>query len=121
MAKKTPARGQIWHTNGDPISGREFQGAHYYLVISDGELNRQLGTSMCVPITSGGLLARSTGVTVVIDGSSTDKGNVTGVALCYQIRALDLESRNATYSSKVTPEILDEVIQNIVNLVDPSN
>ncbi|HFE3207851.1 TPA: type II toxin-antitoxin system PemK/MazF family toxin [Providencia stuartii] len=120
MAKKIPAKGQIWHTNGDPISGREFQGAHYYLVISDGELNKKLGTAICVPVTSGGLLARSTGVTVVLDGSSTDKGIVTGVVLCYQIRTLDLASRKATYSSTVNPEILDEVIGKIVDIIDPA-
>lgn len=119
MAKIQPTKGQIWHTNGDPVSGHEFQGAHYYLVISEGSLNKRLGTAICVPITSGGNVARSAGVTVNIDGSSTDKGVVTGVALCYQMRSLDLASRNARYSSKVTPEILDEVIQKIVDIIDP--
>ncbi|MDE9544123.1 type II toxin-antitoxin system PemK/MazF family toxin [Xenorhabdus bovienii] len=120
MAKKIPTKGQIWHTNGDPTSGREFKGSHYYLVISDEKLNKPLGTAIAVPITSAGKLARSSGVTVILDGASTDKGIVTGCVLCHQLRTLDLEARNASYSSSVTPEILDEVIGKIIDIIDPT-
>ncbi|MEX9892499.1 hypothetical protein AB7W78_18960 [Providencia rettgeri] len=40
--------------------------------------------------------------------------------MCYQIRTLDLASRKATYSSTVNPEILDEVIGKIVDIIDPA-
>lgn len=32
--RTSPARGEIWHVNGDPQAGHEFKGAHYHLVIS---------------------------------------------------------------------------------------
>ncbi|WP_338129455.1 hypothetical protein [Xenorhabdus bovienii] len=46
------------------MSGREFKGVHYYLVISEFALNQKLGTVLCVPIISGGGLARSEAITV---------------------------------------------------------
>ncbi|GAA0353070.1 type II toxin-antitoxin system PemK/MazF family toxin [Morganella psychrotolerans] len=117
--KSTPAKGDIWHVNGDPASGKEFKGPHYYLVISDQGINQALGVAICLPITSGGGLARSQSVTVSIDGSSTDKGLVTGVVLCYQIRTMDLAARKASYHSKVAPEIMDEVLGIVVDIIDP--
>ncbi|WP_029991360.1 type II toxin-antitoxin system PemK/MazF family toxin [Morganella morganii] len=120
MAKKTPGKGQIWHTNGDPVSGKEFKGSHYYLVISDEVLHKTLGTAICVPITSAGLRARSTGVTVILDGGSTDSGYITGCVLCHQLRTLDLNARAAKFKTNVTPEILDEVIGKIVDIIDPA-
>ncbi|KER01788.1 type II toxin-antitoxin system PemK/MazF family toxin [Photorhabdus temperata] len=67
--RNVPSKGEIWHADGDPVSGREFKGAHYYLlVISEFALNQKLGTALCVPITSGGGLARSEAIAVYPDG-----------------------------------------------------
>lgn len=120
MVKRvTPDKGQIWHVNGDPVEGREFQGPHYYVVISPKELINALGTAVCVPVTSGGAASRSNAVTVYLDGNSTDTGKVTGVAMCYQLRSLDLSARNAQYTCTVEPHILDEIISLVVDLIDP--
>ncbi|MDC9606662.1 type II toxin-antitoxin system PemK/MazF family toxin [Xenorhabdus griffiniae] len=117
--KNVPGKGEIWHTNGDPVSGREFKGAHYYLVISEFALNQKLGTALCVPITSGGGVARSEAVTVYLDGSSTDTGKITGVVLCYQIRSLDLNESKATYSAQAEPSVVDEVLSKVIDILDP--
>lgn len=114
-----PARGEIWHANGDPQAGREFQGAHYYLVISALALNQAFGTAICVPITSAGAFSRSQGVTVVIDGSSTDNGLVTGVATPFALRAMDLSARGAKHISTAEPHIMDEITTMLIELVDP--
>ncbi|EGT5675413.1 type II toxin-antitoxin system PemK/MazF family toxin [Cronobacter dublinensis subsp. dublinensis] len=119
VTRRAPDKGQIWHIDGDPVEGREFRGPHYYLVISPGELIKALGTAVCVPVTSGGGASRSKGVTVYLDGNSTDTGKVTGVALCYQLRSLDLAARNATYACTVEEHILDEIISLVVDLIDP--
>ncbi|MBE8598126.1 type II toxin-antitoxin system PemK/MazF family toxin [Xenorhabdus sp. BG5] len=118
-SRNFPSKGEIWHANGDPVSGREFKGAHYYLVISEFALNQKLGTALCVPITSGGGIARSEAVTVYLDGSSTDTGKITGVVLCYQIRSLDLNERKATYSAQATPGIVDEILTKVIDILDP--
>ncbi|MBD1229438.1 type II toxin-antitoxin system PemK/MazF family toxin [Xenorhabdus griffiniae] len=114
-----PSKGEIWHANGDPVSDREFKGAHYYLVISEFALNQKLGTALCVPITSRGGIARSEAVTVYLDGSSTDTGKITGVVLCYQIRSLDLNELKATYSAQATPGIVDEILTKVIDILDP--
>lgn len=120
VRRRTPQKGDIWHINGDPVEGREFKGPHYYLVISPGELVAALGTAVCIPVTSGGGAARSKAVTVYLDGNSTDTGKVTGVALCYQLRSLDLAARKAIYAAKVEPHIMDEILAMVVDLIDPS-
>ncbi|EGL4347720.1 type II toxin-antitoxin system PemK/MazF family toxin [Salmonella enterica] len=117
--RRTPAKGEIWHINGDPAEGHEFKGAHYYLVLSERELVAAMGTAMCVPVTSGGALARSKSTAVYIDGNSTDTGKITGVALCHQIRALDLAARKAVYTCKADSQLVDEIIMMIVDLLDP--
>lgn len=119
VARRVPQKGEIWHVNGDPVEGREFKGPHYYLVISQRELVAALGTAVCIPVTSGGNAARSAAVTVYLDGNSTDNGTVTGVALCYQLRSLDLAARKASYSAKVEPHIMDEILTRVVDLIDP--
>ncbi|HHR5880499.1 TPA: type II toxin-antitoxin system PemK/MazF family toxin [Providencia alcalifaciens] len=116
---KRPHKGQIWHINGDPVAGKEFKGPHYYLVVTDTQINTALGTSICVPITSGGSRARTQNVTVYLDGSSTDTGNITGCILCYQLRSLDLIARKATYSATLNEDIFEEVLSNIIDIIDP--
>lgn len=117
--RRIPSKGEIWHVDGDPVSGREFKGAHYYLVISEQALVAKLGTAICVPITSGAGLVRSASVTVYLDGNSTDTGKITGVALCYQVRALDLAMRGATYAAKAETHVVNEVLGLVVDLIDP--
>ncbi|WP_456310070.1 type II toxin-antitoxin system PemK/MazF family toxin [Serratia proteamaculans] len=119
VSRRVPQKGEIWHVNGDPVEGREFNGPHYYLVISPRELVTALGTAVCVPVTSGGGAARSKAVTVYLDGDSTDTGRVTGVALCYQLRSLDLAACNASFTAKVEPHIMDEILSVVVDLIDP--
>ncbi|PHM70533.1 type II toxin-antitoxin system PemK/MazF family toxin [Xenorhabdus sp. KJ12.1] len=117
--RSIPSKGEIWHASGDPVSGREFKGAHYYLVISEFALNQKLGTALCVPITTGGGFARSEAVTVYLDGASTDTGKITGVVLCYQIRSLDLNERKATYSAQAEASIVDEILAKVIDILDP--
>lgn len=117
--RRTPGKGEIWHVNGDPVSGREFKGAHYYLVISHSELVKALGTAVCLPITSAGMKSRNENVAVYLDGSSTDTGKVTGIVMCYQLRSMDLSARGATYAAKVDPAVMDEIMGLVVDLIDP--
>lgn len=119
VSRRVPQKGEIWHVNGDPVEGREFKGPHYYLIISQRELVAALGTAVCVPVTSGGGASRSQGVTVYLDGNSTDTGKVTGVALCYQVRSLDLTARRASYAATVEPHVMDEILSLVVDLIDP--
>ncbi|WP_233593104.1 PemK family transcriptional regulator [Candidatus Pantoea deserta] len=46
-------------------------------------------------------------------------GKVTGVALCYQLRSLDLKARRASYAATVEPHVIDEILSLVVDLIDP--
>lgn len=107
------------HQLDDHIAGREFKSQHFYIVISREALIRSLGTAVCIPVSSGAQASRSGGVTVPLDGGSTDTEIVTGVAMCYQLRSLDLAERGATYVGKVDPVIMNNILSLVVDLIDP--
>ena len=48
-----------------------------------------------------------------------DTGKVTGVALRYQLRSLDLTARRASYAATVEPHVMDEILSLMVDLIDP--
>lgn len=116
---RIPKKGEIWYVDPDPTSGKELRNPHYFIVISEQALNKALGVAICCPISSGGNAARSQSVTVAIDGNSTKSGKVTGVILCHQVRALDLEARNAKYATESESYLIDEVVMKLVDLIDP--
>lgn len=119
MVIRVPKKGEIWYVDPDPTKGHELRFPHYFIVVSDELLNQALGTAICCPISTGGNAARSQNVTVVLDGSSTASGKVTGVILCHQVRALDLKERQAKYATKAEDYLIDEVIMKLVDLIDP--
>ena len=91
---------------------------HRFLVITPAAINR-LGIAMLVPITGGGAFARSTGLTVPITGHDT-----TGVAVCNQVRSLDLEARSlaksARYIETLDPATTGEIIARVLSVIDPA-
>src|SRR3954463_11616743 len=107
-------RGDIYHVNLNPISGREQAGSRYVMVITTNEFNR-LGTPLVCPITQGGNFARDRGFAVSLSGTGT---NAQGVVLCNQPRILDLQSPGGTFVEKVPTAIIDEVIARLATLLE---
>lgn len=64
-------------------------------------------------------MAEVLAVTVYFDRDSTDTGIVKRVALCYQLRSLDLLAHKAGNTAKVEPHIMDEILPVVINLIDP--
>lgn len=116
---RTPHRGEIWHFNPDPVAGHELRGPHYCIVITDKALNSALKVAMCCPISTGANAARSEGVTVNILPYDTDNGNLRGVVLCHQLKAVDLIARDAKFYAIADEALICEVINKLVNLIDP--
>lgn len=107
-------RGDVYHVDLNPISGREQAGARYVMIVSPREFNR-LGTSLVCPITQGGNFARHAGFAVSLMGV----GAITqGVVLCNQARMLDLESRKAKFIEKLPTAVVDEVIAKLLTLLE---
>lgn len=108
-------RGEIWHVDLNPTSGREQQGARYVLIVSPEAFNRATGTAIVCPITIGGGAARMKGFAVSLSGAGT---NATGVVLCDQIRTIDLRARNGRRSEDAPDFIVDEVLARIQPLFE---
>lgn len=114
-----PHKGEIWHLKSEHAQGHKSQNEQYYLVISPRELATKLDVSVCIPVISGGVVSSAHGVTIRLDGGSTNTGSVEGLALCYQLQSLKLTDRNARYAATVAPRVMDEVLSQIVDLIDP--
>lgn len=120
MAKRSvPAKGEIWLINPDPTSGHELRGPHYFLVVTEAALNAAMGVSLCCPISTVATGARSAGVTVAVTADSTENGEVRGVVLCHQVRALDLKERKAQCYTKAESCLIDDVVMKLVDIIDP--
>lgn len=107
-------RGDIYHVNLNPTSGREQAGARYVMVVTVRAFN-QLGTPIICPITQGGDFARQRGFAVSLSGTGL---RTNGVVLCNQPRVLDLESRGAKFAEKAPPEIIGEVLSKVATLFE---
>ncbi len=78
------------------------------------DFNR-LGTPLVAPITTGGNFARMRGFAVTLAGAGT---KATGVVLCHQLRALDLQARKARFSEKAPDSVVDEVLAKVAALLE---
>lgn len=108
-------RGEIWHVDLNPTSGREQQGARYVMIVSPDAFNRATGTAIVAPITTGGGGSRLKGFAVTLSGAGT---NATGVVLCDQLRTLDLRARGGRRSEAAPDFITDEVVARIATLFE---
>ena len=106
---RIPSRGEIWHVNLNPASGKEQQGIRPVLVVSEKELNR-LGLCVVCPITQGGQQSRYAGFAVTLMGTGTE---TQGVVMCNQPRTIEMGSRNGRFIEDVTDELIEEVLARV--------
>lgn len=99
-------RGDIWLVNLNPTAGREPQGLHPVLVVSDAAFNR-LGLTVVCPITQGGQQSRFAGFAVTLMGSGSE---TQGVVMCNQPRTIDMVVSQGRWVERVTPGLLSEVM-----------
>ncbi|WP_349570847.1 type II toxin-antitoxin system PemK/MazF family toxin [Azotobacter salinestris] len=119
MVKRPPAvpgRGEIWHLNFDPSTGREMLGEHYCLVLSKREFNEAFGLALVCPISQGAAhQARSHGFLITLMGTGTDtQGNIHS----HQVRTLDWRVRRATFKEKAPAEIVQQVLDCVGALLE---
>lgn len=108
-------RGEIWHVDLNPTSGREQQGRRYVLIVSPDRFNAVSGTAVVAPITSGGMAARMKGFTVSLSGAGT---NATGVVMCDQLRTIDLKARGGKRFETAPDFIVAEVLARLTTLFE---
>ena len=113
-----PERGDVYWIDPNPIAGREMRDRHPYVVITPRPINA-LGVSMTVPVTSGGQIVRRIGLAVPIQGKQ-----ITGVAVCNQVRSFDIEARverrTARYVERLDAETTGEIVARVLSAIDPA-
>lgn len=105
-------RGQIYQVDLNPTAGHEQSGFRPVLVVTQKLFNTS-GTPIVCPITHGGAHARNRGFAVELNGTKTD-----GIVLCHQLRAVDLQARNARYVETVPQDLLDEIMARIAAILE---
>ena len=114
---RRPGPGDVYWIDPNPVAGREMRDRHRFVVITPREINA-LGFAMAVPVTTGGGFARNMGLTVAITGHGT-----TGVAVCNQVRAFDIEARaragSARYVETLDDATTNEIVSRVLSVIDP--
>ncbi|EKT4468184.1 type II toxin-antitoxin system ChpB family toxin [Pseudomonas putida] len=109
------ARGDIVRVCLDPTLGREQQGnSRPALVLTPAAYNAS-GLAVIVPITQGGDFARHAGFAVTLSGAGTQ---TQGVILCNQLRAVDLEARNAKRIESAPGVVIEDALARVQTLFD---
>ena len=106
---RQPDRGDIWHLDFTPSTGKEMLGKHFAFVISPKAFN-QRGLTYVAPITTGGNLARSQGLSVTLSGTGM---KTTGVIDLTQIRAVDMGARHGVYIESSVDAVVCDVFDRI--------
>ncbi|MCQ1838741.1 type II toxin-antitoxin system PemK/MazF family toxin [Neorhizobium galegae] len=113
-----PKRGDVFLVDLNPVVGNEMRDDHRCVVITPREINL-VGMCLTVPITTGGAFTRKVGLAVNISGHKT-----TGVALCNQVRALDIlervKQKTAKHVDTLDTSTTDEIVARVVSMIDPA-
>ncbi|GGA92415.1 mRNA interferase PemK [Brucella endophytica] len=113
-----PKRGDVFLVGLNPVVGNEMRDDHSCVVITPREINL-VGMCLTVPITTGGAFTRKAGLAVNISGHKT-----TGVALCNQVRALDIlervKQKTAKHVDTLDASTIDEIVARVVSMIDPA-
>ena len=107
-------QGEIWIVDLEPTLGHGQRGKRPVLVVSPDSVHTHLLPIVC-SITRGGVLPRLTGLAVSLAASGT---RTSGVVLCHQIRALDIQARRGRRIETVPEPILNEVLAKLTALFE---
>lgn len=116
VRRGVPRQGDVYWIDPNPVAGREMKDRHRFVIITAQKINA-LGICMAVPITTGGAMARESGLAVVISGHETN-----GVAVCNQVRSFDIEERVRMRSAKFIENLdaitVNDVVSKVLSVID---
>ena len=96
-------QGNIIYLDFNPQRGYEQMGRRPALVVSNDVYNRFSNLTYVCPITS---TENGHPFHVILDERTDTRGSI----LCEQLKALDLEARNAIYEEKIPNDLMEEVL-----------
>lgn len=96
-------QGDIIKLDFNPQSGHEQAGYRPAIVISNDFFNAQTNLTIVCPITN-------TRKPFPLHVSLDERTETTGVVLCEQLKAVDLESRKYIFVEKISDDLLSEIL-----------
>jgi mRNA interferase MazF/mRNA interferase ChpB len=107
MARYVPDKGDIVLLDFDTSAGKEIIKRRPALVISRQSFNDHTGFSIVAPNT-----VRGMALEIPLQGTATN-----GVVLMYQLRSLDVASRNARFVEKVPTSIINKATEIAITVI----
>ena len=106
-----PKQGDIIYLDFDPQAGHEQKGRRPALVVSNNAFNGLSRGALVCPITN---TNRGIPIQVPLD----DRSKTTGVIMCDQVKALDMQSRNAAFEEQAPEDITAEAVDIITGFIE---
>lgn len=106
-----PQQGDIVYLDFDPQSGHEQKGRRPAIVISNNAFNALSRGALVCPITN---TNRSIPLHVQLDSRT----KTTGVIMCDQVKALDMQSRSAAYLERAPEDLVAEAVDIVIAMIE---
>ena len=115
MSKRTyhPDRGDLIEVNFRPAAGREIDKRRPAIVLTPLSYNRRTGVCLAVPV--------STDLTAGPLWVPMPPGYLPrpSLILCDYVKSFDYRERSATFLRRLPEEVIDQIISNLLDLLDP--
>lgn len=106
-----PNQGDIIYLDFDPQAGHEQRGRRPALVVSNITYNKLTKMALVCPITN---IDRNFPLHVALNS----KTNTSGFIMCEQVKALDINFRNAAFQEQLPSDLMFEVFDIIYGLIE---
>jgi mRNA interferase MazF len=106
-----PEQGDLVYLQFDPQSGHEQKGTRPALIVSNNTYNKFTRLAMVCPITN---TDKNFPLHIKLD----KRTNTTGVIMCEQVKALDVQARRISFIEKIPKDIMEEVIDIIIGSIN---
>ena len=115
MSKRTyhPDRGDLIEMNFQPAAGREIDKRRPAIVLSPLAYNRRSGICLAVP-TSTDLTPGPLWVPMPAGYLQSPS-----LILCDYVKSFDYRERSATFINRVPDELVEQIVSNVLDLIDP--
>jgi mRNA interferase MazF len=108
-----PDRGDLIEMNFQPAAGREIDKRRPAIVLSPIEYNRRSGLCLAVPTTTD--LTPNPLWLPVPDGYLP----MPSLILCDYLKSFDYRERSATFLARLPSTLIDQIVSNVLDLIDP--
>lgn len=106
-----PSQGDIVYLDFDPQAGHEQRGRRPALVVSNLTYNKLTKMALVCPITN-------TNRNFPLHVPLNSKTSTSGFIMCEQVKALDINFRNAEFHEQLPPDLMREVFDIIYGIIE---